>query len=148
MSVADVTTEQQLLEQEYDRVVREDIEIFRSMAVERLAGIGCATLAMSGANSPPLSANVPVILLSILQLSLPEAVIVGATGALAQGFLNRQTRSRWFNLALGVCVAASAIATADFIYRSLIPNAAQNARATSFLIIAVPLVVSPCLGEH
>jgi sulfite reductase beta subunit-like hemoprotein len=38
MSVADVTTEQQLLEQEYDRVVREDIEIFRSMAVERLAG--------------------------------------------------------------------------------------------------------------
>src|SRR2546428_12432057 len=38
MSIADVTTEQQLLEQEYDRVVREDIEQFRSLASERLAG--------------------------------------------------------------------------------------------------------------
>jgi sulfite reductase beta subunit-like hemoprotein len=38
MSTAEVTTEQQLLEQEYDRVVREDIEQFRSLATERLAG--------------------------------------------------------------------------------------------------------------
>lgn len=38
MATADVTTEQQLLEQEYDRVVREDIELFRSQAAERLAG--------------------------------------------------------------------------------------------------------------
>jgi putative nucleotidyltransferase with HDIG domain len=81
---------------------------------------------ISGASRAPLSANVPVILLSILQLSLPEAVIVGASGALAQGLLNRQTRSRRFHLVLGVCAAASAIATADFIYRSLIPSSAQN----------------------
>ena len=32
MSLADVLTEQQLVEQEYDRVVREDIELFRSQA--------------------------------------------------------------------------------------------------------------------
>ena len=32
MSIADVLTEQQLVEQEYDRVVREDIELFRSPA--------------------------------------------------------------------------------------------------------------------
>src|SRR6266853_327385 len=38
MSVADMTTEQQLLEQEYDRVVREDIELFPSQAAARLAG--------------------------------------------------------------------------------------------------------------
>ncbi len=38
MSVADLMTEQQLLEQEYDRVVREDIELFRSQAAARLAG--------------------------------------------------------------------------------------------------------------
>src|SRR5260370_25102305 len=38
MSVADLMTEQQLLEQEYDRVVREDIELFRSPAAARLAG--------------------------------------------------------------------------------------------------------------
>src|SRR6266853_2504637 len=38
MSVADVISEQQLLEQEYDRVVREDIELFPSQAAARLAG--------------------------------------------------------------------------------------------------------------
>jgi diguanylate cyclase (GGDEF)-like protein/putative nucleotidyltransferase with HDIG domain len=83
-------------------------------------------LRISGADSPPLSANVPVILLSILQLSLPEAVIVGASAALAQGFLNRQTRSLRLHFVLGIGVAASAIATADFIYRSLIPSSVQS----------------------
>jgi len=83
-------------------------------------------LRISGADSPPLSANVPVILLSILQLSLPEAVIVGACGALAQGFLNRKTRSLGVHFVLGIGVAASAIATADFIYRSLTPNSVQS----------------------
>src|ERR1700733_9425171 len=83
-------------------------------------------LRISGADSPPLSANVPVILLSILQLSLPEAVIVGASGALAQGFLNRKTRSLGVHFVLGIGVAASAIATADFIYRSLTPNSVQS----------------------
>src|SRR5580700_224035 len=38
MSLADVLTEQQLVEQEYDRVVREDIELFRSQAALRTAG--------------------------------------------------------------------------------------------------------------
>jgi diguanylate cyclase (GGDEF)-like protein/putative nucleotidyltransferase with HDIG domain len=83
-------------------------------------------LRISGANSPPLSANVPVILLSILQLSLPEAVIVGASAALASGFLNRKTRSLRLHFVLGICVAASAIATADFIYQSLIPSSVQS----------------------
>src|SRR5579884_2831936 len=72
-------------------------------------------LKVSGANGPPLSPNVPIILLSILQLSPAEAVIVGAGGALAQGILNRKTRSRRWHLVLGIGVAATAIATADFI---------------------------------
>jgi len=38
MSIADVLTEQQLVEQEYDRVVREDIELFRTQAALRTAG--------------------------------------------------------------------------------------------------------------
>src|ERR1700686_3238321 len=38
MSIADVLTEQQLSEQEYDRVVREDIELFRSQAALKTAG--------------------------------------------------------------------------------------------------------------
>ncbi len=83
-------------------------------------------LRIAGANSPPLSANVPVILLGILQLSLREAVIVGVCAAIAQGLLNRQTRSLRWHFVLGIGVAASAIASADFIYRSLIPNSVQN----------------------
>lgn len=83
-------------------------------------------LRLAGSNSLPLSANVPVILLGILQLSLPEAVIVGVCGALGQGLSNRQTRSRWLQLASGVCMAASAIATAGFVYRSLIPASVHN----------------------
>jgi sulfite reductase beta subunit-like hemoprotein len=38
MSIADVTTSQQLIEQEYDRTVREDIELFRAQAADRAAG--------------------------------------------------------------------------------------------------------------
>jgi putative nucleotidyltransferase with HDIG domain/diguanylate cyclase (GGDEF)-like protein len=81
---------------------------------------------ITGAHSPPLSANVPVILLSILQLSLREAVIVGVSAAIAQGLMNRQTRSLGWHFILGIGVAASAIASADFIYRALIPNSVQN----------------------
>ena len=61
-----------------------------------------------------------------LGIGLPEAVTVGASAALVQGLLNRQTRSRRWHLVLGVGVAASAIASADFIYRSLIPNSVQS----------------------
>jgi diguanylate cyclase (GGDEF)-like protein/putative nucleotidyltransferase with HDIG domain len=81
---------------------------------------------IAGAASAPLSANVPVILLSILQLNLPEAVIVGASAALAQGLLNKQTRSKPLQLILGTCVVASVIATADFVYLSLLPNSVRN----------------------
>ena len=38
MATADILTEQQLLEAEYDRTVREDIELFRKQAADRLAG--------------------------------------------------------------------------------------------------------------
>jgi diguanylate cyclase (GGDEF)-like protein/putative nucleotidyltransferase with HDIG domain len=93
---------------------------------------------ISGANSPPLSANVPVILLSILQLSLPEAVIVGAGAALVQGLSNRQMRSLRWHFVLGIGVAASAIATADFIYRSLIPD---SVRSPSVRLLAASLAL-------
>src|SRR5580698_295780 len=48
---------------------------------------------ISGVDSTSVSASLPVILLSILQLSLPEAVIVGVVAVLSQGLLNRQKRS-------------------------------------------------------
>ena len=90
--------------------------------------IMCSALQLrfSGSGAPPLSANVPVILLSILQLGMPEAAIVGAAGALAQGLLNEKTRWQWLHLAVSVGVTATAIATADFVFRSLIPNSIQS----------------------
>jgi putative nucleotidyltransferase with HDIG domain len=83
-------------------------------------------LKAAGSDGPPLSANVPVVLLSILQLGMQEAVLVGAAGALGQGLRNKQTRAKPWRLMLGVCMAASAFAIADFVYRSLIPNSIQN----------------------
>src|SRR5262249_12988229 len=38
MSIADISTPQQLVEQQYDRTVREDIELFRRQAAARTAG--------------------------------------------------------------------------------------------------------------
>jgi hypothetical protein len=118
-------------------------------------------LRISSEYSPPLSANVPVILLSILQLNLPEAVIVGSSAALVQGFLNRQTRSLRWHFVLGIGVAASAIATADFIYRSLVPNSVQNptlrllaASLTLFFANTFPVALAsrghpqPGLGQY
>jgi diguanylate cyclase (GGDEF)-like protein/putative nucleotidyltransferase with HDIG domain len=86
----------------------------------------CLQVRIPGAAKLPLSANVPVILLSILQLSLPEAVIVGASATLTQGLLNRKTRTRPLQLLLGTCIVASVIATAGFVYGSLLPNAIQS----------------------
>ncbi len=83
-------------------------------------------LRAAGSDGPPLSANVPVVLLSILQLGMSEAVLVGAAGALGQGLRNKQTRAKPLQLMLAVCMAASAFAIADFVYRSLIPNSIQS----------------------
>src|SRR3984957_822266 len=38
MSAADILSEQQLIEQEYDKIAREDIELFRSQAAAKIAG--------------------------------------------------------------------------------------------------------------
>jgi diguanylate cyclase (GGDEF)-like protein/putative nucleotidyltransferase with HDIG domain len=102
--------------------------------------IMCSALQLRfhGSGAPPLSANVPVILLSILQLGMPEAAIVGAAGALAQGLLHHRTRSHWLHLALGVGVAATAIATADLVFRSLIPNSIQS---STLRLLAASLVL-------
>ena len=93
---------------------------------------------ISGASGPPLSANVPVVLLAILELSPAEAVIVGAVAALVQGILNRKARKLGWHLVLGIGVAACAIATADFIYRSLIPGAIHSA-ALGLLVASLAL---------
>jgi len=83
-------------------------------------------LKTSGPASSSFSANVPVLLLSISQLSLPEAVVVGAAAAVSQGLWNRQTRRHPFHIALSAGVLASVIAIAEFAYNSFVPNSVQS----------------------
>jgi diguanylate cyclase (GGDEF)-like protein/putative nucleotidyltransferase with HDIG domain len=85
----------------------------------------CSLLQLKSSGRTAFSANVPVLLLSISQLSLPEAVVVGAVAALSQGLSNRNTRRHPLHLALNAGVLASVIATAEFAY-GFVPNSVQS----------------------
>src|SRR5580658_8127497 len=64
------------------------------------------------------SISLPFVLISIVELSLPEAVAVGCAAALAQCLW---ARSKVTDVLLAVGMLATVIATADFAYRSLLP---------------------------
>lgn len=81
-----------------------------------------------------ISLNLPLILLSIVQLGRSEAVVVGCAGILAQCLWDPQTRSRPSQIALRISILATVIATADFAYESLIPQSMRN--ETLLLIVA------------
>jgi len=73
-----------------------------------------------------ISVSLPVILLSILQLNLPEAVAVGCAAALAQNFWDPSSRFRISQLVLSATTLATVIATANFAYQSLVPTWLHN----------------------
>ncbi|MBI4874098.1 MAG: HD domain-containing protein [Acidobacteria bacterium] len=73
-----------------------------------------------------LSANLPVILLSMVQLSRPEVMAIGCTAALVQSLWNPQTRSRLSQVALSVSLLATIIATANFVRDSLLPGSLKS----------------------
>ena len=73
-----------------------------------------------------ISVSLPVILLSILQLNLPEAVAVGCAAALAQNFWDPSSRLRLSQIVLSATTLATVIATANFAYQSLVPNWLHN----------------------
>jgi diguanylate cyclase (GGDEF)-like protein/putative nucleotidyltransferase with HDIG domain len=78
------------------------------------------------------SANLPVILISILRLSPQEALVVGCVAAVAQGFWNKHTRSRPSQIALSACIMAVVIATANFAYQSVMPQSVRSATVRLF----------------
>jgi len=69
-----------------------------------------------------ISASLPIILLSILQLNLTEAAAVGCVSVLAQHLWNPTGRLRGLQVLVTVCALATTIATANFAYRSLVPS--------------------------
>ncbi len=87
----------------------------------------CSFIQIRGAGGGmSFSANLPVILIGILRLSVEEALVLGSLAAVAQGFWNKHTRSRWPQIALSASMMAAVIATANFAYQALMPQAVRS----------------------
>jgi diguanylate cyclase (GGDEF)-like protein/putative nucleotidyltransferase with HDIG domain len=87
------------------------------------------------------SVSMPFVLISIVQLSLPEAVAVGCAAALAQCL---RARAKAAETVLAVGMLATVIAIADFISHSLLPPSFRNPTVRLF-VAAVALFVANTL---
>jgi diguanylate cyclase (GGDEF)-like protein/putative nucleotidyltransferase with HDIG domain len=85
-----------------------------------------------------ISVNLPIILLSIVQLNLAEAVGVGCVAALAQSVWNPKERLRAPQILLSASILAAVITTANFAYQSLVPNWLHS-DALRFLVASMAL---------
>jgi diguanylate cyclase (GGDEF)-like protein/putative nucleotidyltransferase with HDIG domain len=79
------------------------------------------------------SLNLPFILISLVELTMPEAVAIGCAAALAQCLWDAQTRRRPSQILFTVTVLATIIASAGFAYDSLLPKALQSATIRLFV---------------
>jgi diguanylate cyclase (GGDEF)-like protein/putative nucleotidyltransferase with HDIG domain len=79
------------------------------------------------------SLNVPFILISLVELTKPEAIAIGCAAALAQCLWDPQTRRRPSQILFTVTVLATIIACAGFAYDSLLPKALQSATIRLFV---------------
>jgi diguanylate cyclase (GGDEF)-like protein/putative nucleotidyltransferase with HDIG domain len=70
--------------------------------------------------SSGFSLNLPFVLLSIVDLSLPEAVIIGCTAVVIQNVRSREAWS-FRRLMVSLGVQATVISTASFVLESLLP---------------------------
>lgn len=86
-------------------------------------------------SSAPVSfyLNVPFILISMAQLTAPEAVVVGCSAVLTQSLLDRQIRRSPLRVFLAVTVAATIIASADFVTAALLPRSLQSVTVRLFV---------------
>ena len=87
------------------------------------------------------SVSMPLVLISIVQLSLAEAVAVGCAAALAQCLW---ARAKVSETVLAVGMLATVIAIADFISHSLLPPSFRNPTIRLF-VAAVALFVANTL---
>jgi putative nucleotidyltransferase with HDIG domain len=84
------------------------------------------------------SVSMPFVLISIVELSLAEAVVVGCCAALVQCLW---ARSKPVDTLLAVGLLATVIATADFVDSSLLPQSLQNSTVRLF-VAALALFVA------
>jgi len=96
--------------------------ILASAFQARPAGLGIA-----------FSLNLPFILLSMVELSLPETLMIGCAAVLTQCVLDPETRRRPSQVVLLVVVLATIVATSDFAYHSILPSTLQSANVRLLL---------------
>lgn len=80
------------------------------------------------------SVNVPFVIISMVELSISEAMTVGCAAALAQCLCDPQTRRRPFQILLTIAALATVIASAGFVYSSLLPKPLES--STLRLLVA------------
>jgi diguanylate cyclase (GGDEF)-like protein/putative nucleotidyltransferase with HDIG domain len=92
------------------------------------------------------SLNLPFILISLVELTMPEAVAIGCAAALAQCLWDPQTRRRPSQILFTVTVLATIIASAGFVYDSLLPRALQSATIRLFVAASAFFVANTLPG--
>lgn len=99
-------------------------------------------------SSAPVSfyLNVPFILISMAQLSSPEAVVVGCSAILTQSLLDRQMRRSPLRVFLAVTVAATIIASADFVVSAILPRSLQSVTVRLFVAAGAFFVANTLPG--
>ena len=88
------------------------------------------------------SVNMPFILISMVELTLPEAVAVGCAAGLAQCLWDRRMRRRPSQILFSVAVLATIISSADFAYDALLPRFLQSETIRLLTVAVVFFVVN------
>lgn len=99
-------------------------------------------------SSAPVSfyLNVPFILISMAQLTAPEAVVIGCSAILTQSLLDRQMRRSPLRIFLAVTVAATVIASAAFVTSALLPRSLQSVTVRLFVAAGAFFVANTLPG--
>jgi diguanylate cyclase (GGDEF)-like protein/putative nucleotidyltransferase with HDIG domain len=84
--------------------------------------------------SVAFSLNLPFILISMVELSVPEAMTVGCAAALAQCLWDPQIRRRPSQIVFTVTFLAAIITSAGFAYNSILPSTLQSATIRLFVV--------------
>lgn len=96
--------------------------------------VASSVIQVKQSNAPvAFSFNVPFILISLAELTRPEAVVIGCSAVLTQCLMDRETRRRPLQIFLSVTVAATIVAGADFVVRAILPQSLQSVTVRLFV---------------
>ncbi len=73
-----------------------------------------------------MSVNFLFILIGLVELSLPETLLLGAAAALVQYFWNAKGKTKWIQVLFNVCNMAVAIAGSYWVYHAAVQHLLKN----------------------